>query len=173
MDLLRRASVAILAASVAVALAGCIPVGRQPDREPVAKRDPAAVMADMRLLPGVVDVHLTGGSSGLPTRVQIGMDVVLEESYPGDLTQLLDYTLRQIWSETTIRPTTLVTAYLGTVTTAADLAPSAAQLGLENVSPHGFGITVSDMTRKYGKWPGPVPNVPPALAAVPSGGSAP
>lgn len=73
---------------------------------------------------------------------------------------LLDYVLAELWSQTSVHPTTGVTVSMQKGNDIVDLAEAATTLGLTDVGTHSLAVSASDMVERYSAWPGPAPSFP-------------
>ena len=143
-----------------VALSGCS-LTHAPQRP---ERSSKQVYAELNAIPGVESAQLNGGSSGMPGRDQLGAAIDLMPDFSPDISVLLDYVLAELWSQTSVHPTTVVTVSMQKGNDIVDLAPAATTLGLTDVGTHSLAVSASDMAKRYGAWPGPVPELPAAIA---------
>ncbi|MEO7123928.1 MAG: hypothetical protein ABI400_12595, partial [Lacisediminihabitans sp.] len=128
-------------------------------------RSSKQVYFELNAIPGVSSAQLNGGSSGMPGRDQIGAALALEPAFGPDVAVLLDYVLAELWSQTSVHPTTVVTVSIQRGDDIVDLESVATTLGLKNVGTRVFAVDTSDMAKHYGAWPGPVPKLPAVLAS--------
>lgn len=149
-----------LVCGLLVALSGCS-MTHAPQRP---ERSSKQVYAELNAISGVESAQLNGGSSGMPGRDQIGAAIGLKPDSGLDVSVLLDYVLAELWSQTSVHPTTVVTVSMQKGNDIVDLAAAATTLGLTNVGTHSLTVSASDMAKRYGDWPGPVPELPDAIA---------
>lgn len=149
-----------LVCGLLVALSGCS-MTHAPQRP---ERSSKQVYAELNAIPGVESAQLNGGSSGMPGRDQIGAAIGFKPDSGLDVSVLLDYVLAELWSQTSVHPTTVVTVSMQKGNDIVDLAAAATTLGLTNVGTHSLTVSASDMAKRYGDWPGPVPELPDAIA---------
>ena len=150
---------AALLCALLMALSGCTMTHAQ------QQRSSKQVYSELNAIPGVSSAQLNGGSSGMPGRDQIGAAVALEPGYDPDIAVLLDYVLAELWSQTSVHPTTVVTVSIQRGGNILDLASVATTLGLKDRGTRPLALAASDMAKRYGTWPGPVPALPAALAS--------
>ena len=165
----RVGTLAVLGLTVAL-LSGCMALDRPAGSGPVTDesgadgRKSSAAVADLMMVPGVLHAVVTSGPNGLPSQIKLTTGVNLEVGYAGSLAVLLDYNLAQAWSVTVEEPTTVVSVGFLAGETSVDLAPAAAELGWPDQPGPGLDVSVDQMAERYGPWPGPVPEMPAALA---------
>ncbi|QNE48613.1 hypothetical protein F1C58_16260 (plasmid) [Glaciihabitans sp. INWT7] len=169
-----------VAAVLALTLAGCSGLLARPKPSPEA-RTTADVTRAIEAIPGVALVQIGGGPDGLPGQNEINARIIVEPELAPATDQLLDYVLRQMWSQNKTHISTLVsisffigTADAPTAAERADLAPALTKLGFTGYDSDptrirylGYGLGASEMSKHYSAWPGPVPVLPSGLA-VPS-----
>jgi len=166
-----------LLAMVLLGVSGC---SQAPGPRPSSpSRSSADVLAALKAIPGVEDAQITGGPVGLPGQVEYGAGLALATDYHNDVAALLDYILRQLWSQSATKPTTTVTVsiQLGTGSSARilELGDAGSALGLTNVGTRTFAVSPAQMKQHFGAWPGTVPTLPatldsgsPATSATPA-----
>ena len=171
----KAARVSLLAIVVSIALAAC--TGIVPDRRPAADvRTGTDVTRALEAVPGVVLAKVRSGPDGLPGQNEMNADIVVQPGYTPAVAELLDYVLRQLWSQNETHITTKVSIELltGTATesTTIDLIPALTTLGITaynrdptTVDSLGYRLGIAELTKHYGTWPGPVPELPVALSA--------
>ena len=171
----RAARLSLLAIVVSIALAACS--GIVPDRRPAADvRKGTDVTQALEAVPGVVLAEVRSGPDGLPGQNEMNADIVVQPGYTPAVAELLDYVLRQLWSQNETPITTNVSIKLltGTATesTTIDLIPALTTLGITaynrdptTVDSLGYELGIAELTTHYGAWPGPVPELPVALSA--------
>lgn len=144
-----------------VALCGCT-ITHAPQQ---SDRSSKLVYSELNAIPGVSSAQLNGGTSGLPGRDQLGAALTLDPVYHPDTAVLLDYVLAELWSQSSVHPTTVVTVSMQRGDDVLDLSSAAATLGLKDVGTRSLAVAASDMAQRYGAWPGPIPTLPAALAS--------
>lgn len=171
----KAARLSLLVIVVSIALAAC--TGIVPDRHPAADvRTGTDVTQALEAVPGVVLAEVRSGPDGLPGQNEMNADIVVQPGYTPAVAELLDYVLRQLWSQNETHITTKVSIKLltGTATesTTIDLIPALTTLGITaynrdptTVDSLGYGLGIAELTKHYGTWPGPVPELPVALSA--------
>ena len=172
--IMSRARGAAVAVVAMLALSACVFPGSGERPSGDSARSLADVQNAIAAVPGVAGVHLGGGPDSIPGQNEVNCSVVLANGYSGDQTKLVDYLLRQLWSENELKPTTTVSVDLaiGDPPTVPypNLAAIASDLGLTpDFGTGGMSVGHRDMEEHYGSWPGPVPTLPAELAAVPTG----
>jgi hypothetical protein len=165
---------ALLAIALALALAGC--GGILPDRRPaVDLRTGNDVGAAIEAIPGVAQAQVMSGPDGLPGQNEIGVLVILQPDRAPTDSVLLDYALRQLWSQNKTHITTTVSVRfltgMETEAKSVDLIPALTALGFtgfdhdpSTIAYLGYKLGAAEMTDHYGRWPGPVPGLPAPLA---------
>jgi len=179
----KAARVSLLAIVVSIALAAC--TGIVPDRgRPAADvRTGTDVTQALEAVPGVVLAEVRSGPDGLPGQNEMDADIVVQPGYTPAVAELLDYVLRQLWSQNKTHITTKVSIKLltGTATesTTIDLIPALTTLGITaynrdptTVDSLGYRLGIAELTKHYGTWPGPVPEFPVTLS-IPSAAPSP
>jgi hypothetical protein len=171
------ARVTLVAVVLSITLAGCSDLF-SPPRPAAELRTGGDVITAIEAVPGVALVQLGSGPDGLPGQNEINASVIINPGYTPATDVLLDYVLRQMWSQNETHITTTVSIHLFTGTAEApesatpiDLIPALTKLGITNydsdpthVSYLGYQLGTTEMAKHYGKWPGPVPKLPAALA---------
>ena len=171
----RAARLSLLVMVVSIALAAC--TSTVPDRRPAADvRTGTDVTQALEAVPGVVLAEVRSGPDGLPGQNEMNADIVVQPGYLPAVADLLDYVLRQLWSQNEIRITTKLSIKLlaGTATesTTIDLIPALTTLGITaytrdptTLDSLGYQLGIAELTKRYGAWPGSVPELPVALSA--------
>lgn len=160
----RRSGGALLVALAAVTLSGCVGMlGGGNTSAPAEERTRTEVVAELKEVPGVVEVVVTSGPTGLPSQIALVVGVNLEAGYPGNLPALLDYTLAMAWSVTAEQPTTIVSVGFLAGDTAVDLEPVVAEWGWTGFPGPKLDLPVDNMVERYGSWPGKAPDRPAEL----------
>ena len=169
------ARASLLAIGVPIALGAC--AGILPDRRPAADvRTGTDVTKALEGVPGVVLAEVRTGPDGLPGQNEMNADVIVQPGYTPAVAELLDYVLRQLWSQNETHITTKVSIKLltGTATesTTIDLIPALTTLGITaytrdpaTLDSLGYRLGIAELTKCYGTWPGPVPEIPVPLSA--------
>ena len=171
----KAARLSLLVIVVSIALAAC--AGIVPDRHPAADvRTGTDVTKALEAVPGVVLAKVRTGPDGLPGQNEMNADIVVQPGYTPAVAELLDYVLRQLWSqnETHITTTVSIRFLSGTATesTTIDLIPALTKLRITaynrdptTVDSLGYRLGIAELTKRYGTWPGPVPEIPVPLSA--------
>ena len=171
----KAARATVLAIVVSIALAAC--TGIVPDRRPAADvRTGKDVAQALEAVSGVVLAEVRSGPDGLPGQNEMNADIVVQPGYTPAVAELLDYALRQLWSQNETPITTKVSIKFlsGTATesTTIDLVPALTTLGItaynrdpKTVDSLGYGLGIAELTKHYGTWPGPVPELPVDLSS--------
>lgn len=158
----RNPGMVVVALGFVLTLTGCVVAHPQASTPPKQRTSDEAV-ADLTRVAGVTNADVGTGTTGTPWQVELDVGADLDASFTGDLEALFDYTLAQAWSVTTKKPTTSVSIALSRDGKPVDIVPLAHALGWTYVTEKARNIGLSDMAKRYGKWPGPVPKLPASL----------
>ena len=149
-------------------LSGCsLAPGEQP---PSTGRTHEDAEKALTALPHITAATIETSFEGTPNQVMLMVHVSADAGFSADLTDLLDYTLKQAWSATEKKPTTTVRVDLGLdgneldLEALADHIDVAGTVDAKDKYDPSLRIHVSDMEAAHGTWPGPAPSPPTALA---------
>ena len=135
------------------------------NQDPVARLDGYLNLGSANWTTRHADARYSAGDkSASPGRDQIGAAIGLGPGSNLDVSVLLDCVLAELWSQTSVHPTTVVTVSMQKGNDIVDLVAAATTRELTNVGARSLAVSAGVLAKRYGDWPGPVPEFPDAIA---------